>query len=133
MKRICISIILLFTAALAGCVERFITVTSRPEGAAVWLNDEEVGSTPLTVPFTWYGEYEVVLRKEGYQTIKTSRQADAPLYQWPVIDLAAELLPMKLVDKHQWDFDLTVQPPADPDQLMERARELQAQTLADPG
>ena len=67
--------IILITAltiiSLNGCVERFITVTSKPAGAIVWLNDEEVGVTPVTVPFTWYGEYGVVLRKEGYQTLKT--------------------------------------------------------------
>lgn len=42
-----------------GCVQRTITITSNPTGALVHLNDEEVGRTPLTVPFTFYGTYDV--------------------------------------------------------------------------
>lgn len=133
MKTAFVSIIAFMAMGLTGCVERLITVTSQPAGASVWLNDEEVGSTPLTVPFTWYGDYEVVLRKDGFQTIKTSRQAQAPIYQWPVIDLVAEcFLPVNLVDKHQWDFELAPQQPTDPNQLIERANDLRSQTLANP-
>ena len=122
------------TAALAttGCVERLITIKTAPEGAMVWLNNEEVGTSPLTVPFTWYGAYEVTLRKDGYQTVHTSQAAEAPLYQWPGLDLLFEcLLPVNLVDEHTWQFELTQQDPTDPNTLIERAKQLQAQTLAD--
>lgn len=47
-----------------GCVERTITITSEPSGALVHLNDEEVGRTPLTVPFTFYGVYDVRLEMD---------------------------------------------------------------------
>ena len=30
-----------------GCLERTIKVTTEPEGAVVWINDVEVGRTPL--------------------------------------------------------------------------------------
>jgi len=69
--------LLLLMLGLGGCVERYISITTKPAGAIVWLNDEEVGATPVTVPFTWYGEYEVVVRQAGYKTLKTSRQAEA--------------------------------------------------------
>lgn len=48
----------------AGCVERVISITSEPSGSLVHLNDEEVGRTPLTVPFTFYGVYDVRLSHE---------------------------------------------------------------------
>lgn len=50
--------------ASVGCVERTITITSEPSGALVHLNDEEVGRTPLTVPFTFYGVYDVRLEMD---------------------------------------------------------------------
>ncbi len=49
---------------LTGCVERTISISSEPSGALVHLNDEEVGRTPLTVPFTFYGTYSVRVTHE---------------------------------------------------------------------
>ena len=59
-----LTIIALLLASV-GCVERLITVRSQPSGALVYLNDEEVGRTPVTVPFTFYGYYDVRLEHEG--------------------------------------------------------------------
>ena len=61
------------TLSLTGCIERLITVTSQPAGALVYLNDEEVGRTPVTVPFRFYGVYDVRLEHEG----DWMREADA--------------------------------------------------------
>ncbi len=59
------SLLLLALCLLTGCVERLITVKSTPAGALVYLNDEEVGRTPVTVPFKFYGTYDVRLEHEG--------------------------------------------------------------------
>ena len=128
-----ILIVALSVLTLNGCVERFITVTSKPTGAIVWLNDEEVGVTPVTVPFTWYGDYDVVLRKEGYQTLKTWQRAAPPFYEWPGIDFVTEcLIPVPFIDKHQWDFQLEPKVAADPQGLIERAKALKAEALQIP-
>lgn len=55
---------LLLLLPLTACVERTISITSTPSGALVHLNDQEVGRTPLTVPFTYYGVYDVRLEHE---------------------------------------------------------------------
>ena len=113
-----------------GCVERMITVTSSPAGAIVWLNDQEVGATPVTVPFTWYGTYDVVLRKDGYETICVPKKTPVPWYQIPAVDFVAEtLMPFTVTDKHQWDFILTTQIPTDPEKLIQRAQDLRTQTI----
>ena len=121
-------IICTLTASLlfcSGCVERLIKVTSRPAGAVVWLNDQEVGTTPITVPFTWYGQYSVTLRKNGYETINTSREAKAPIYQWPVLDFVSEcMLPFTFKDNHQWDFELEKQQEVDRNKLIIRAERM---------
>ena len=123
-------VIALATLTLTGCVERLITVTSNPPGAIVWLNGQEIGATPATVPFTWYGTYEVLLRRQGYRTIRTARRADPPVYQWLGLDLIFEcFLPVNLVDRHQWDFPMTAHTPTDPNALLQRARTLRAQLL----
>lgn len=119
--------------AVTGCVERTIRIDSEPSRAVVWLNDEEVGSTPLEVPFTWYGTYEVVLRKDGYETVRTLRTAEAPVYQWPPFDLAAEhLLPFTLEDRHEWQFTMVPYQESDPNQLLLEAQRLQRELLIAP-
>ena len=71
---------------LGACarVERRITITSEPSGAIVSLNDTEVGRTPVEVDFTYFGVYDVRLRKEGYEPIVTTAEAKAPLHEQPV-------------------------------------------------
>jgi len=91
---------------LGGCLQRTIHITSDPPGALVWLNDIEVGRTPLETDFTYYGEFSVRLRREGYEPIITTRKADAPAYEWPVVDLAAEAWPQRITTDIRWHFDL---------------------------
>ena len=82
----------LFLAWAVGCVERTVTIATEPAGAKIFLNDDEIGDTPVKVPFTWYGDYDIVVRKPGYKTIRTHHKLNAPWYQFPVIDLFAECL-----------------------------------------
>ena len=129
MMRKLIALTILSVLSLNGCVERLITVTTEPPGAILWLNGEEVGATPVTTPFTWYGAYDVVIRKDGYETLKTAKDAPAPFYQWPGIDLVSEcLLPFTITDHHQWEFELTTHAPVESLELIERAKSLRKET-----
>jgi len=133
MMRKLIGLTILFLLCLNGCVERLITVKTEPPGAILWLNGEEVGATPVTTSFTWYGAYDVVIRKDGYETIKTSCQPPQPFYQWPGIDLVSEcLLPFTITDHHQWEFELTTHAPVDSQELIDRAKSLRDEILATP-
>lgn len=73
-----------------GCAERRLAITSEPTGATVWVNDVEVGRTPVEVNFTHYGMYDVRLRLEGYEPIATSAEAKAPWYEFVGADLITE-------------------------------------------
>lgn len=112
-----------------GCVERTLSVQSNPPGALVYLNDQEVGRTPMQREFLWYGDYEVTLRKDGYQTLKTSKTVIAPIYEWVPLDLIAEILPIHFKDRHYATFTLQPQPLEAPDDaaLLARAQELRGQ------
>ena len=112
-------------AGLAGCVQRTITITSDPPGAMVWLNDREIGRTPVDVEFDYYGTYDVRLEREGYEPLMTSGEAAAPLWEAPGLDLAAELLPFRLHSRVEWHYVLGPRDD-DPEALMERARELRS-------
>src|ERR1700733_9560883 len=81
-------------ALTTGCITRLVTVQSNPSGALVYLNGEEVGRTPVTREFQWYGTYDVIIRKDGYQTIKTSAAVSAPFWQFIPFDLLTDLLPV---------------------------------------
>ena len=80
------------TSLVAGCVERTMKINTHPEGARVIINDEEVGVSPTKVSFLWYGDYEIILRKRGYETYHTHYRLDPPWYQIPPIDLVAETM-----------------------------------------
>lgn len=114
------------TALSLGCVERRLMITSQPAGALVYLNDQEVGRTPLEVPFTWYGVYDVRLEREGFQTLETKREAERPWWEAPGPDLFAEAIPNKRV-QIDWAFEMQPAVPADqvdPQQTLEYARQL---------
>ncbi len=91
---------------LAGCLQRTITVTSEPQGAVVWINDNEVGRTPVDVDFTYFGKYSVRLRREGYEPVIDVRTTRPPVQELPVIDLAAEAIPANFHHRIAWHYDL---------------------------
>ena len=113
-----------------GCIQRTISITSEPSGALVYLNDQEVGRTPVTVPFTFYGVYDVRMEADGYHPLWTAQKAKAPWWETPGIDLLAEAVPHGKAEL-QWHFTMQPKPPAedvDVDVLLEHARQLRAAT-----
>ena len=125
MRRTARLLAALAAALLAGCygqVQRTITIDSEPEGARCWLNDNEVGLTPVTVPFTWYGTYRVRLEKPGYEPLEAEAPVRAPWFQWIPFDLAFEtVVPGTHSDAHAFRYRLTEARPTDPAALRQRA------------
>ncbi len=119
----------LAAAVLAGCVERKLTINTEPQGALVTLNDQQVGTSPVTVSFNWYGNYQVRLQKDGYETLDTARRLKAPLHDYPPFDLCAELFyPGVIRDNYEWAFDLTPKQYPTRDELIEKADALRSAT-----
>ena len=122
------------SACAAGCVDREMVITSEPAGALVYVSDVEVGRTPVRVPFTWYGDYDIVLRHEGqgqtqFQTLKTHRHLTPPVYEVPPLDLLSAMAPWTYRDTRYLHFQL--EPLGEPSQeeLLQNARELREKTL----
>lgn len=115
-------------AVHTGCVRRTISITTDPPGALVYLNDREIGRTPVEVGFTFYGTYDLRLLREGYEPLSTHAKAKAPWWQLPPLDLASEAIPGELRDRITWHFVLDPLE-SDPERLLERARELREETI----
>lgn len=114
-----------------GCVDRTVKINSEPPGALVFLNDEEVGRAPVKVNFTWYGDYDIILRHKGYKTLQTNRRIEAPWYQWPGIDLVTEcLIPMTIHDDRDFGtFTLEKSQKPTKTELIQRAEDMRAMAV----
>lgn len=128
MRHASLLILVLIASSVIGCVERTIKITSTPSGALVYLNDEEIGRTPLVTPFTFYGIYDVRLEKDGFEPMWTSERAAPPWWEYPGPDLLAEAIP-DAESNLNWHFFLIPAEPSedvDPDMLIDRAKQLRA-------
>ena len=121
-------LLLLSVILVAGCVERRLTIITEPSDAVVWLNDEEIGASPVTVGFNWYGDYKVRIEKEGYQIPNTHRDLPRPAEDHFPLDFFTEVLwPGIITRETAWSF--TLQPVENPSsqELLQQAAQFQEQ------
>jgi hypothetical protein len=120
---------------LSGCVERRYTIRSDPPGATVIVNGEEIGPTPASKTFYYYGNREVTLMLDGYQTRTVIQPINAPWWDNYATEFFSEnMVPLSLRDERDYTFPLVpaVSPPVA--ELRNRAESLrqEAQTLPKP-
>jgi len=119
-------IIFLFLLTACGCVERRLTINTEPQGALVILNDEQIGISPVTASFNWYGDYNITIRKDGFETLKTHRELKAPWYDAFPFDFFAQILiPGRTVDSYEWTFELAEKEQISRDELLQQARQFE--------
>ena len=119
---------LLLTALAAmlacGCVERRMTIRSQPAGALVVLDGQELGFTPVSTPFTYYGDREVKLIKDGYETKTIRQRVSTPWYQYIPLDFFTEaLLPVRIRDERNYVYTLEPSTMVANDELLQRAEQ----------
>jgi hypothetical protein len=113
---------------LTGCVERKLTINTKPQGALVTLNDEEIGVSPTTVSFQWYGDYNIRINKEGYETLSTHRLLKGPWYDHFPFDFFAQIVnPDRIVDSYEWTFELAPKRQISRQELIRNAQEAEKQ------
>ncbi|MFH1371160.1 MAG: PEGA domain-containing protein [Planctomycetota bacterium] len=128
-SRVLLFVLTIGLLAISGCVERKLTINTNPSGAVVLLNDEEIGTTPVSVPFNWYGDYNVTVRKPGCETLQTHRKLAPPWYDYFPFDFFAEILyPGRIVDSYEWSFDLKPQQEINRQDLIDAADGLKQKT-----
>ncbi len=101
-------LLILLALALAGCrTQRSIEITSQPPGARVRLDEQEVGITPVTVPFEFYGTRRITFYKAGYRTRSEQIRLRPPWYFRFPLDVVTEVfLPFGWRDRRAYHMDL---------------------------
>lgn len=115
---------------LGGCVERKLTINTEPSGALVILNDEEIGDSPVTLAFSWYGDYKVRISKDGFETLDTHRKLKAPTHDKFPFDFFYEILwPKRIVDEYEWTFALVPFEQPKHEELVKAAKEFRKKAI----
>jgi hypothetical protein len=96
-----------FVLLCSGCVERRLTVRSEPSNALVVLDGQEIGHTPVSTSFTYYGDREIKLIKDGYETKTIKQTISTPWYQYLGLDFVSEvLIPWRIRDERNYLYTL---------------------------
>jgi hypothetical protein len=115
----------------SGCVQRRMTVRTNVPGAQVYVDDHEVGRTPVSTDFIYYGDRTIKLVKDGYETQTIKQPVDAPWYQWPGIDFFSEnVWPWEIRDERQFNYQMQPQYVVPTDTLLTRAEDLRRSNTA---
>src|SRR5947208_9194883 len=113
--------------ANTGCLRRRLTVRSNPPGAQVFVDDQEIGTTPCSASFVYYGTRKVTLMKDGYRTETLYQRINPPWYEITPLDFLSEnVVPTELRDERIVDVQLV------PEEIVPQQKLLgRAQTLRD--
>ena len=110
-----------------------MTVRSDPPGALVLLEGQEVGYTPVSLDFTYYGTREITLIKDGYETLTVMQKVPTPWYQRAGLDFVSEnLSPFKIRNQHEFTYNLQQQMIVTNQELLERANGLRNESQVAP-
>jgi len=113
-------------------VQRRITIRSNPPGAQVYIDKYEIGRTPCSVGFIYYGKREFKLIKDGFETLTTTKMIFPPWYEFIGIDLISEnFSPFEIRDERTYDFQLIPMQVVGPQQLIGRGENLRQATRAE--
>ncbi len=102
-----------------------MTIRTNPPGAQVYVDDYELGPTPISADFTYYGNRKIRLVKDGYETETFLQPVPAPWYQIPPLDFFAEnLVPGEIRDQRTFNYQLSPQRMVPSEELLQRAEDL---------
>src|SRR5262245_51323418 len=108
-----------------GCVERRMTIRSNPPGAMVYIDDYEIGTTPVSTSYTYYGTRKIRLVKDGFETLTVYQPMPPPWYQWCGIDFFSEnIWPGEIRDERAFSYQMSPMVSVPTDQLLGRAEQL---------
>lgn len=100
--------LLLVLVACGGCVERRYTIRTEPPGALAFVNGEEIGTTPVSRSFTYYGPREIVLMADGYRTEKIVQPMRPPWWDNYLTEFFSEnMVPATLRDDRSYTYKLS--------------------------
>jgi hypothetical protein len=118
---------------LSGCVERRYTIRSDPPGATIIVNGEEIGPTPASKSFVYYGDREITLMLDGYQTKTVMQPINAPWWDNYLTEFFTEnVVPLSLRDEREYKYQLTPAQSPPRGELRDRAEGLRTEARVVP-
>lgn len=113
-----------------GCVHRRFTVYSNPPGALVKVDGRDIGYTPASIDFTWYGTREIQLLKDGFETHTELVSIRAPWYQtFPLDFFSDNFLGTHASDHRQFSFQMQPKRTDNSTEVIQRGRSLRSEAL----
>ncbi|MDG2384960.1 MAG: PEGA domain-containing protein [Pirellulaceae bacterium] len=113
-----------------GCVRRRMTVRTDPPGATVYVDDQEIGTTPVSSSFVYYGTRKIQVVKDGFETETVMNRMRAPWYQIPPLDFFSEnLFPREIRDERIIQIEMEPQKVIPTNVLLDRAQQLRTSTI----
>ena len=122
--------IVMICFCFSGCVRRRMTVRSNPPGAMLYIDDQQIGQTPVATDFIYYGTRKIKLVKDGFETMTTYQTISPPWYQIPPLDFLSEnLAPREIRDERVLQFNLQPQRVVPTAELLGRATGLRQSSI----
>ena len=113
--------------AAAGCVQRRMTIRSNPPGALVYVDDYQIGTTPVSTDFVYYGTRKIRLVKDGYETLTVRQPFPLPWYQVFPLDFVTEnIWPGEIRDERVVDLAMAPMAATPPEEVVARAEQARA-------
>ncbi len=114
----------------AGCARRQMQINSFPEGAAVSVDHQPVGYTPVAVPFHYNGTREILIEKDGFKSVRVKQPISGPWYFYPPFSLFTDNFATREVrDSQRFNFQLEPLDQVNDQHLTDRAENLRGQVL----
>ena len=108
----------------SGCVQRRMTIRSSPPGALVYVDDYQIGTTPVSTDFIYYGTRKIRLVKDGYETLTVRQPFPAPWYEYFPLDFVTEnLWPWEIRDERVVDLAMSTTASTPPESVVARAEQ----------
>ncbi|MGC8643099.1 MAG: PEGA domain-containing protein [Isosphaeraceae bacterium] len=134
-RRLAACAVVVGAVCCCGCVERRYTLRTEPPGALAIVNGEEIGQTPVSRSFWYYGDREITFLLDGYETKTTIQPINAPWYDNLFTEFVTEnFVPLNLRDEREFKYVLTPAKTPRANDVRDRAEQLRgdAQTLPKP-
>jgi hypothetical protein len=99
-----------------------MTVRSNPPGALVYVDDYQIGTTPVSTDFIYYGTRKIRLVKDGYETLTVRQPFPLPWYQVFPLDFVTEnIWPWEIRDERVVDLAMMPAAMTPPEEVVGRA------------
>ena len=119
----CLLVVVALISA-AGCVQRRMTIRSNPPGALVYVDDYQIGTTPVSTDFIYYGTRKIRLVKDGYETLTVRQPFPIPWYEIFPLDFVTEnLWPWEIRDERVVDLAMSTTASMPPESVVARAEQ----------